>query len=41
MKRIITSAAAILLVAASANAQNIVNAAHIGSESISGTARYR
>ena len=41
MKRIITSVAAILLVAASANAQNIVNAAHIGSESISGTARYR
>ena len=41
MKRIIVSAAAILLVAASANAQNIVNAAHIGSESISGTARYR
>ena len=41
MKRIIASAVAILLVAASVNAQNIVNAAHIGSESISGTARYR
>ena len=41
MKRIIVSAASILLIAASANAQNIVNAAHIGSESISGTARYR
>ena len=41
MKRIIASAATILLVAASANAQNIVNAAHIGSENISGTARYR
>lgn len=41
MKCIIVSAAAILLIAASANAQNIVNAAHIGSESISGTARYR
>lgn len=29
------------LTAATANAQNIVNAAHLGSESISGTARYR
>ncbi len=41
MKRSITLAASILLVAATANAQNLTNAVHIGTESIGGTARYR
>ena len=41
MKRSIFLAVTAFMVAASTNAQNIVNAVHIGTESISGTARYR
>ena len=41
MKRIFLLATAALMTAATANAQNLTNAVHLGTESLSGTARYR
>lgn len=41
MKRIFLLATTALLVAATSNAQNLANAVHIGTQDLSGTARYR
>ncbi len=41
MKRLYILAASALMAVATANAQNLTNAVHLGTESLSGTARYR